>query len=126
MTMVTKNKCELPMLAWGLIMRIEDAIRMGATTIDTIVLDTEFPQINRMHARNPFDILSSIFSFIGDRIVYQNIKIGKLIAKQKEVKINLSYTPTDPTTNSLIFNKKKIQNWCKKRFKFVKNQFINK
>ena len=91
-------------------MRIEDAIRMGATTINTIWLDTEFPQINRMHARNPLDILISIFSFIGDRIVYQNIKIGKLIAKQKEVKINLFYTLTDPTTNSLIFNKKKTQN----------------
>ena len=126
MTMVTKNKCEYADGGLMTIVPIEDGIRIGATTIDTIVLDTEFPQINRMHARNPFHILSSIFSFIGDRIVYQNIKIGKLIAKQKEVKINLSYTPTDPTTNSLIFNKKKIKNWCKKRFKFVKNQFINK
>ena len=95
-------------------MPIEEAIRMGATKIDTIVLDTEFPQINRMHDRNPFDALSTTFGFMGDRIEYQNIKIGKLIAKQKEVKINLFYTPTVLTTNSLIFNKKKMQNWCEK------------
>ena len=113
--MVTKNKCEYADVGLGTIVRIEDAIRMGATIIDTIVLDTEFPQINRMHARNPFDTLSTIFSFIGDIIVYQKIKIGKLIAKHKEIKINLFYRPTDLTTNSLIFNKKKIQNWCKKK-----------
>ena len=51
-------------------MPIEEAIRMGATTIDTIVLDTEFQQINRMHAQNPFDALRTIFGFKGDRIEY--------------------------------------------------------
>ena len=63
MTMVTKNKCEYVEIGLGTIVRIEDTIRMGATTIDTIVSDTEFPQINRMHARNPFDTLSRVFSF---------------------------------------------------------------
>jgi hypothetical protein len=50
---------------------------MDSTTINTIVLDTEFPQINRMHAQNPFDALSRVIGFIGYRIEYQNIKIGK-------------------------------------------------
>ena len=114
MTLVTKNKYEYADGGLGTIVPIEEAIRMGATKIDTIVLDTEFPQINRMHDRNPFDALSTIFGFMGDRIEYQKIKIGKLIAKQKEVKINLFYTPAVLTTNSLIFNKKKMQNWCEK------------
>ena len=68
MTLVTKNKCEYADGGQGTIVPIEDAIRIGATTIDTIVLDREFPYINRMHARNPFDALSSIFGFMGDRI----------------------------------------------------------
>ena len=106
MTLLTKNKCEYADGGLGTIVPIKEAIRMGATTIDTIVLDREFPQINRMHAQNPFDALSSIFGFMGDRIEYKNIKIGKLIVKQKEIKINLFYTPTILTTNSLIFNKK--------------------
>tara|TARA_B110000879_G_scaffold93982_1_gene128643 strand:- start:676 stop:1563 length:888 start_codon:yes stop_codon:yes gene_type:complete len=126
MTLVTKNKFEYADGGLGTIVPIEEAIRMGATTIDTIVLDTEFPQVNRMHARNPFDALSTIFGFMGDRIEYQNIKIGKLVAKQKEVEINMFYTPTILTTNSLIFNKKKMYNWWEKGFKFAENQFINK
>ena len=71
--MVTKNKCEYADGGLMTIVPIEDAIRIGATTIDTIVLDTEFPQINRMHVRNPFHALSKIFGFMGDRIVYKNI-----------------------------------------------------
>jgi len=77
--------------------------------IDAIVLDTEFPQTNRMPSRNPFDALSTIFGFMADRIEYQNIKIVKFMAEDVHAKINLFYTPTVLTTNSLIFNGKKCR-----------------
>ena len=37
-----------------------------------------------------------------------NITIGKLAAKNKDVKLNLYYTPTILTTNSLVFDKIKM------------------
>ena len=34
MTMVTKNKCEYADVGLGTILRIEDSIRIGATTVE--------------------------------------------------------------------------------------------
>lgn len=122
MTMATKNKCEYGDGGLGTIIPLEEAIRCGATEIDAIVLDTEFPQTNRMPSMNPFDALSTIFGFMADRIEYQNIKIGKLMAEDVHAKINLFYTPTVLTTNSLIFNGKKMQAWWQAGLEFAANK----
>ena len=55
-----------------------------------------------------------MLSFILDRIENQNIRIGKLVANQKNAIINLYYTPTVLTTNSLIFDKKKYDTMVEK------------
>ena len=72
-----------------------------------------------MPSRNPFDALSTIFGFMADRIGYQNVKIGKLMAEDYNAKINLFYTPSVLTTNSLIFNKEKMQAWWQAGFEFA-------
>ena len=68
MSLVTKNGCEYADGGLGCVIPIEKAITLGATHVDAILLDTEFQQTNRVHSRNPFDALSSIFGFIADRI----------------------------------------------------------
>ena len=95
----------------GCIIPIEEAIRRGATHVDAILLDTEFQQTNRLHAKNVFDALGSIFSFISDRIEMQNMHIGKLVAEDYNATLRIYYTPKILTTNSLIFNKIKMENW---------------
>lgn len=119
MTLVSKNGCEYGDGGLGTIIPIEEALRCGATEIDAILLDTEFPHLNRMPSRNPFDALSTIFGFMADRIGYQNVKIGKLMAEDYNAKINLFYTPSVLTTNSLIFNKEKMQAWWQAGFEFA-------
>ena len=89
-------------------------------------LDTEFPHLNRMPSRNPFDALSSIFGFMANRIEYQNVKIGKLMAEDYNAKVNLFYTPPALTTNSLIFNKEKMESWWQAGFEFAKDKFKEK
>ena len=83
MTLVTKNGCEYADGGLGCIIAIEEAIRRGATHVDAIILNTEIQQTNRLHSRNAFDALGSIFGFISDRIEYQNLKIGALVAHEK-------------------------------------------
>jgi len=119
MTLANKNGCEYGDGGLGTIIPIEEALRCGATAIDAILLDTEFPQLNRMPSRNPFDALSTIFEFMADRIGYQNVKIGKLMAEDYNAKVNLFYTPTVLTTNSLIFDKKKMEAWWQAGFEFA-------
>ncbi len=64
-----------------------------------------------MPSKNPFDALSTIFGFMADRIQYQNVKIGILMAEDYNAKVNLFYTPSVLTTNSLIFDKQKMESW---------------
>ena len=123
MTLATKNNFEYGDGGLGTIIPIEEALRCGATEIDAIVLDTEFPHTNRMPSRNPFDALSTIFGFMADRIEYQNIKIGKLMAEDSKAKVNLYYTPSVLTTNSLIFNKEKMAAWWQAGFEFAAQKF---
>ncbi|MFX0557942.1 patatin-like phospholipase family protein [Maribacter sp. CXY002] len=122
MSLVRKNGCEYADGGLGSIVPIEEAIRRGATEVDVIVLHTEVNYMNRMPSRNPFELITTMMSFILDRIENQNIRIGKLVANQNNAIINLYYTPTILTTNSLIFDKAKMTLWWKRGYLYAKNK----
>lgn len=122
MSLVRRNGCEYADGGLGSIVPIEEAIKRGATHVDVIVLHTEINYMNRMPSRNPFELLTTMLSFILDRIENQNIRIGKLVANQKDAIINLYYTPTILTTNSLIFDKEKMTRWWKRGYLYAKNK----
>lgn len=124
MTLANKNGCEYADGGLGCIIAIEEAIRQGATDIDAIILNTEFQQTNRVHSRNAFDALGSIFGFISDRIEYQNLKIGSLVANEKKVKLRLFYTPRILTTNSLVFKKENMDLWWKEGWEYAQKKII--
>ena len=51
-----------------------------------------------------------------------NITIGKLAANNKNIKLNLYYTPTVLTTNSLVFDKVLMRKWWKSGYKYAKSK----
>lgn len=122
MSLVRKNGCEYADGGLGSIVPIEEAIKRGANDVDVVVLHTEINYMNRMPSRNPFELLTTMLSFILDRIENHNIRIGKLVANQKDAIINLYYTPTVLTTNSLIFDKVKMTRWWKRGYLYAKNK----
>jgi len=122
MSLVRKNYCEYADGGLGSIVPIEEAIKRGATEVDVVVLHTEVNYMNRVASRNPFELITTMMSFILDRIENQNIRIGKLVANQKNAIINLFYTPTILTTNSLIFDKIKMTLWWKRGYLYAKNK----
>ena len=122
MSLVRKNGCEYADGGLGSIVPIEEAIKRGATEVDVVVLHTEVNYLNRVASRNPFELITTMMSFILDRIENQNIRIGKLVANQKNAIINLFYTPTILTTNSLIFDKAKMTLWWKRGYLYAKNK----
>lgn len=122
MSLVRKNGCEYADGGLGSIVPIEEAIKRGATEVDVVVLHTEVNYLNRVASRNPFELITTMMSFILDRIENQNIRIGKLVAKQNNAIINLFYTPTILTTNSLIFDKDKMTLWWKRGYLYAKNK----
>lgn len=97
-------------------------LKNGATHVDAIILQTETPLYNRLPARSAFTALTNLFSFMMDRIEYQNIKIGKYEAKFKGATINFYYTPSVLTTNSLIFDKEKMKQWWQIGYEYAKTK----
>lgn len=122
MSLVKKNGCEYADGGLGSLVPIEEALQRGATEVDVVVLHTEVNHLNRMSTKNPFDLITTIFAFMLDRIENQNVRIGKLVANQKDAIINFYYIPTVLTTNSLIFNKERMTMWWKRGYLYAKNK----
>ena len=63
-----------------------------------------------------------LFGHLLDQVERNDITIGKLAAKNKNVKLNLYYTPSKLTENSLIFNKKLMTSWWKQGYDYAKEK----
>ena len=122
MSLLEKNNYQYADGGFGALVPIREAILRGATEIDAIILETELTQINKLPAKNPFSLLFNVFDFMLTHVEKHNIAIGKLAAYNKNVKLNLYYTPTVLTTNSLVFDKKLMRKWWKSGFKYAKSK----
>ncbi|APG64461.1 patatin [Tenacibaculum todarodis] len=120
MSLLEKNHCQYADGGFGCLVPIHEAIKRGAKEIDAIILETEITQINRMPAKNPFSLMLDVFDFMLEHVEKHNVTIGKLSAKHQDVKLNLYYTPTVLTKNSLVFDKKEMKIWWKAGFDHAK------
>ncbi|CAM1357450.1 MULTISPECIES: patatin-like phospholipase family protein [Tenacibaculum] len=120
MSLLEKNSCQYADGGFGCLVPIREAILRGAKEIDAIILETEVTQINRMPAKNPFSLMLNVFDFMLEHVEKHNVTIGKLSAKHNDVKLNLYYTPTVLTTNSLVFDKKLMKKWWKQGYYHAK------
>lgn len=121
MSLVKKEGCEYADGGFASAVPIEEAIKLGAKTIDVIVLDTEVTYYNPLPAKNPFALMTTVHSFLASKIKSQNIQIGKLLANNKDTILNFYYTPTVLTTNSLIFDKKQMAQWWENGYQYAKS-----
>lgn len=120
MSLLEKDFCQYADGGFGSLVPIREAILRGATEIDAIILETEITQFNKLHSKNPFSLLFDVFDFMLTHVERHNITIGKLAAKNKNIKLNLYYTPTVLTTNSLIFDKKLMRKWWQSGLEYAK------
>ena len=105
MSLATVNGYEYADGGLGSVIPIREAILRGATEVDAIVLEAETLGKQKVLGKNPFSLMISLFGHLLDQVERNDIVIGKLAAKNKDVKLNLYYTPTTLTENSLIFSK---------------------
>ncbi len=125
MSIYDKDNFEYVDGGFGTLVPIKQAIDLGATEIDVIILDTEVNQFNRMHTKNPFELITNLFGFMIEQGGTQDIIIGKLEAKINNVILNFYFTPTILTTNSLVFEKKKMEKWWKQGFEYAASKNEN-
>ncbi len=124
MSLVTKNECEYADGGFGCIVPIREAIKRGATEVDAIILESENMEHNKILGKNPFSLMVNLFSFMLDQVERHDVIEGKLAAINKDVTLNLYYTPSKLTENSLIFDKKLMKDWWKQGFEYAKQKDI--
>jgi NTE family protein len=122
MSLVTKNGFDYGDGGFSSLVPIREAIVRGATEIDVVVLETEVQVKPRKIGRNPFTLMIDLFQVLLTQVEKQNITIGRLAANNKNVKLNLYYTPTQLTDNALIFNKEKMKDWWQQGFDYAQNK----
>lgn len=122
MSLVTKNGCEYADGGFGCMVPIREAIRRGATEVDAIILESENMEHNKVLGKNPFSLMFNLFSFMFDQVEDHDTIVGKLAAINKNVSLNLYYTPSKLTENSLVFNKKLMRSWWKQGFQYAEDK----
>jgi NTE family protein len=122
MSLHTKDNCEYGDGGFSSLVPIREAINRGATEIDVVVLETEMQTIPRAIGKNPFSLLIDLFQTLLNQVEKHDITIGKLSAKNKNVKLNLYYTPTQLTNNALVFDKEKMKLWWQQGYEYAKNK----
>lgn len=125
MSLAKKNGCEYADGGFASMVPIEEAIKRGANVVDVIVLHTEVTFANRLSSKNAFALLTSIHTYMADRIERQNIRIGKFVAAQHNAILNFYYTPTILTTNPLVFDKRLMAEWWEEGFKYAEQRNMN-
>ena len=123
MSLVKKNGFEYADGGFGCVVPIREAIQRGATEVDAIVLESESMESIKVLGKNPFSLMLNLFGHVLDQVERSDITIGKLAAKNKNVKLNLYYTPSKLTENSLIFNKILMTGWWQQGFDYAKEKF---
>ncbi|MBT8304150.1 MAG: patatin-like phospholipase family protein [Bacteroidia bacterium] len=111
MSLATRNGHEYADGGLGSVVPIREAILRGATEVDAIILESEHMEYNKVLGKNPFSLMINLFGHLLDQVERGDIIMGKQAAVNKDVKLNLYYTPTKLTENSLIFNKKLMMKW---------------
>ncbi len=123
MSLVTLNGCEYADGGFGCLVPIREAIKRGATEVDAVILESENMEQNKVLGKNPFSLMVNLFGFMWDQVRYHNVMEGQLAALNKDVVLNLYYTPSRLTENSLIFNKKLMTNWWQQGFDYAAEKY---
>ncbi|NIJ45514.1 putative patatin/cPLA2 family phospholipase [Wenyingzhuangia heitensis] len=125
MSLYEKDNFQYADGGFGALVPIKEAINRGATEIDVIILDTETKLIANIPAKNPFSLISDVLDFTLEQVRNHNVSIGKLASHYGDVQLNLYYTPTILTTNSLVFDKELMTEWWIEGYSYAKNKHKN-
>ncbi|MEL4308380.1 patatin-like phospholipase family protein [Joostella sp. CR20] len=122
MSLAKKNGFEYADGGLGCVIPIREAIKMGATEVDAIILETENMEHKKVLGKNPFSLMVNLYSFVLDQLESHDVVEGKLAAINKNVKLNTYFTPTRLTENSLYFNKELMAEWWEQGKVYAKDR----
>lgn len=125
MSVLNKHGHEFADGGFGSHTPIQAAIDLGAQEIDVIILETEYLDRNFEPTTNPFSSLMRVFGFMTEQIYYDDLMIGKLKSKARNVTIRKFHTPYRLTDFPFVFRPKLMKKWWKEGFEHAKNHNSN-
>lgn len=121
MSLLEKDGFEYADGGMGNIVPIAEAINLGATTINVIVLKTEKPGLKKRPVKNAFELTTRTFDFMLNQIIVDDLLIGNLIIKHNKIRLNFYHPPEMLTKNSLIFEPGLMKLWWQQGYEYAQN-----
>jgi predicted patatin/cPLA2 family phospholipase len=122
MSLLEKDGCEYADGGFADLVPISEAIYRGATEVDVIVLKARAGRELKRPVRNALELTTRAFDFMLDQISSDDIKIGQMLGKKRQVKLNFYYPPAELTENSLIFDPYQMKKWWRQGNVFAEEQ----
>ena len=120
MSLLEKNGSEYADGGFADLVPITEAIYRGAEEIDVIVLKSDQVKHEKKLSRNALELTTRAFDFMLDQISNDDIVIGNLEGKRRQVKINFYRPQTVLTDNSLIFKPELMKEWWQEGYDYAK------
>ena len=111
MSLAVKDDCEYADAGFGNPIPIQEAINLGATEIDVIVLEPRHRVAISPNATNAFGLMLKTFNFMQTQLAKDDIRMSLSDSRHVGNKIRLVHTQTELTENSFIFDPEQMTNW---------------
>ncbi len=111
MSLVNKNGNEYADGGFGNPIPIMEAINIGATEVDVVVLQPRHRSLIAPPATNAFMLLLKTFNFMQNQLARDDINVALAEARSSGTRIRLIHTPTELTDNSFIFDPNQMSKW---------------
>jgi len=121
MSIVNKHGNEYADGGFGSHTPVQAAIDLGAKSVDVIVLEPE--ELDRSHetTTNPFGALMKVFGFMTEQIYYDDLTIGKLKSKVRNVELQFYHTPYKLTDFPFVFDSTTMKRWWQEGYDHAKS-----
>ena len=124
MSIIEKNGFEYADGGFGNYIPIEEAINLGASEIDCIVLTPRHQKFQGGGSSNAFDVLLQSMQFMHHQLSKHDILIGHLESiYNDDVKVNFIFTPRVLTEYSFYFDPEQMAEWWDEGFEYAKKKF---
>lgn len=121
MSLVEKNGFDYADGGFGNYVPIQEAIDVGATEIDVVVLKPRQQSLEHLKSYNAFDTLTQVLQFTLAQIAYDDIMIGHLESiYNNNVKVKFFFTPHLLTKYSFYFDPLQMKQWWQEGYDHAK------
>jgi hypothetical protein len=111
MSLVNKNGNDYADAGFGNPIPIQEAINLGASEIDVVILQPRHHVNTLPPPTNSFLLLMRTFTFMQHQLALDDVTMALAETRHTGCKVRLFHTPTQLTDNSFIFDPDQMSSW---------------